>query len=75
MGQAKQRGTYEERLEAGKRRMAEREAERVRERAAREAAWTPEERKKRLEARMLMAAMIGLSANALANPQTGQEKL
>lgn len=67
MGQAKQRGAYEERLAAGKRRMAEREDERARERAAREAAWTPEERKKRLKARMLMAAVLGLSVSANAD--------
>ena len=67
MGQARQRGTYEERLAAGKRRMAEREAERVRERAEREAAMTPAERKAMHERRMLLATMLGIAASANAS--------
>ena len=64
MGQAKQRGTYQERKRAALAARADNARRILRERMARDAAMTPEERKKRLESRMLIATMLGIAAGS-----------
>lgn len=64
MGQARQRGTFEERREAAiERDNAERE-ERKLEEIRREASMTPEQRQKRHDMRMLITTMLGTAAGS-----------
>lgn len=62
MGQAKLRGSFETRKAEGEAKNAAILLERKRLAEAREAAMTPEERKKRDKARTYLAAMLGFSA-------------
>lgn len=60
MGEAKRRGTYEQRVTEGIRKREEEEEMRKRRAAAREAMLTPAERRKRHELRTLIASTAGL---------------
>ena len=61
MGQARLRGTYEERKRKGEQKKEQDRLERERQAAYEESILTPEERAKRLEFRMKMATMVGLA--------------
>lgn len=61
MGEAKARGTFEERKKAAQKRNEEERQKRLKEKAIRLAQETPEEKKQRLEAD---AAFLGLAAMA-----------
>jgi len=60
MGQAKQRGTKEQRIDVAKLRIEHGRVENQKRVDATLAALTPEQRKKRHEARMFVAAVYGL---------------
>lgn len=64
MGEAKRRGTYEQRKAEGEAKRADAQRQREEVLAKREAVMTPEERAKRHKARMLLAqaAAFGLAA-------------
>ncbi len=64
MGEAKRRGTYEQRKAEGEAKHAEQQRQREVALARREAAMTPEERARRHKARMVLAqtAALGLAA-------------
>jgi hypothetical protein len=63
MGQAKARGSREERVIQGVEKKAQLHAAYEQRQREREAAMTPEDHAKRKQARMLMATAIGLSAS------------
>ncbi len=60
MGQAKARGSYEDRKAIGEAKRALVEAERREYEAMIEASLTPEQRKKRQEARLLISTLAGM---------------
>lgn len=60
MGQAKARGSYEDRKTIGEAKKAQAEAERREHEAMIEASLTPEQRKKRQEARLLISTIAGM---------------
>lgn len=63
MGQAKARGSREERVTKGVEKKAQLRAAYEQREREREAAMTPEDRAKRKQARMLMATALGFSAS------------
>lgn len=65
MGQAKQRGTFEERKHQGETRNRERLERLERERLIREANMTPEQRRSRHHMRAFISTTLGLSASFL----------
>jgi len=65
MGEAKRRGSFEQRKAEGEERLQLEAEQRRKEEARREAALTPEQRKKRVEARKLLTMMAGFTAGSL----------
>lgn len=69
MGQAKQRGTPEDRKQAGIEKNRERIAIIEHNQRVREANMSPQERKKRHESRMLLSMCMGLGIGAMMSRQ------
>lgn len=62
MGQAKARGTKEQRIIDGERKAFEKAQAQLKARQEHEAAMTPEDREKRKKAQMLLATMLAFTA-------------
>ncbi len=62
MGEAKRRGSFEQRQAEGQIKRAEEQRERERQRAEYEASLTPEQKRKRHEARLLLTTVLGMTA-------------
>lgn len=65
MGQAKARGTKDQRILEGEQKARERELARKHEAAEREASLTPEEKAKRRRAQMLLAGALAMTSQTV----------
>lgn len=65
MGQAKKRGSYEQRKAEGEARRTAEEQRRREEIAAREAAMTPDQKAQRVRTATMMTAVLGMAAQSM----------